>query len=88
MTIRVSKIPKNPYLGYDAHEVACMAAACLHCQPPAPCTLACPKEADISRILRLAGQAACQGLPLTRWFLDRDEVESAHIADQITDCYN
>jgi hypothetical protein len=38
--------------------------------------------------MRLAGQAACEGLQLTRWFWDEERVESARICDAITDAYN
>jgi NADPH-dependent glutamate synthase beta subunit-like oxidoreductase len=88
MKVRISRIPKDPYLGYDAENVARMAAACLHCPHPAPCTLACPREADIPRVIRLAGQAACEGLSLTRWFWDRERVETTRITDAITGAYN
>lgn len=88
MTVRVSKMPRDPYLGFDAHEVARAAAACLQCRLPAPCTLACPRTADIPRVMRLAGQAACEGLALTRWFLDEEQVAAAVICDAITDSYN
>jgi hypothetical protein len=36
----------------------------------------------------LAGQAACEGLQLTRWFWDEERVEAARICDAITDAYN
>jgi NADPH-dependent glutamate synthase beta subunit-like oxidoreductase len=88
MTIHVTKVPKDPYLGYDALEVARAATACLNCPPPAACTLACSRQADIPRVMRLAGQAACEGLALTRWFWDEERVEAARICDAITDCYN
>jgi hypothetical protein len=88
MTIRFSTIPKDPYLGYDPQAVARLAAACLRCAAPAPCTVACSRQADIPRIVRLAGQAACEGLALPRWFMDRDQVEAARIADAITDAYS
>ena len=86
--IRVSRMPRNPYLGYDAVDLARTAAACLQCGFPAPCTLACGHRADIPRVMRLAGQAACEGLSLTRWFLDSEDVEAAQIADAISDSYN
>jgi hypothetical protein len=38
--------------------------------------------------MRLAGQAACEGLALTRWFWDRDQVEAARIGDAIADAYS
>jgi hypothetical protein len=38
--------------------------------------------------MRLAGQAACEGLSLPRWFWDRDRVEAARITDAITEAYN
>jgi NADPH-dependent glutamate synthase beta subunit-like oxidoreductase len=88
MTVRISQIPKDPYLGYDAVEVAQMASACLQCPSPAPCTLSCSRQADIPRVMRLAGQAACEGLQLTRWFLEDEQVEAARICDAITDVYN
>jgi len=88
VTVRVSKLPKDPYLGYDAANVAHMASACLQCSSPAPCTRACPRQADIPRVMRLAGQAACEGLSLTRWFWEREQVESALIRDAIADAYN
>lgn len=88
MTVRLSNLPKDPYLGYDAVKAARAATACLQCASPAPCTLACPREADIPRVMRIAGQAACEGLQLTRWFWDEERVESARICDAITDAYN
>jgi NADPH-dependent glutamate synthase beta subunit-like oxidoreductase len=88
MTVRVSQIPKDPYLGHDAVDVVRMASACLHCPPPAPCTLSCAHQADIPRVMRLAGQAACEGLHLTRWFWDEESIASARICDDITDAYN
>ena len=88
MTIRIGAIPKDPYLGYDPQVVARLAAACLRCAVPAPCTLACQRQADIPRIVRLAGQAACEGLTLSRWFMDREQVEAARIGDAITDAYS
>jgi NADPH-dependent glutamate synthase beta subunit-like oxidoreductase len=88
MTVRITQIPKDPYLGYDALAVVRMASACLHCDSPAPCTLACSRQADIPRVIRLAGQAACEGLQLTRWFWAEEQVEAARICDAITDAYN
>jgi len=88
MTIRIGRLPKDPYLGYDAQAVARLAAACLHCRAPAPCVTACARHADIPRVMRLAGQAACEGLALPRWFMDREDVEAARIADAITDGYS
>lgn len=88
MTIRISSPARNPYLGFDAHQVARMALACLQCAPPAPCTLACSREADIPRVMRLAGQAACEGLALSRWYLDEERVQAAQITDAICDTYN
>lgn len=88
MTVRMSNIPKDPYLGYDAVSAARAAAACLHCASPAPCTMSCPREADIPGVMRLAGQAACEGLQLSRWFWDEDRIEAARICDTISDSYN
>lgn len=88
MTIHIARIPKDPYLGYDAPAVAHMAMACLQCPPAAPCTLSCPRGADVPRVMRLAGQAACEGLALTRWFWDEERVESARICDAIADAYD
>jgi NADPH-dependent glutamate synthase beta subunit-like oxidoreductase len=88
MTLRLSDVPKDPYLGYDALQVARLGAACLQCPSPAPCTLSCARGADIPRVMRLAGQAACEGLALTRWFLDSERVESARICDAISDAYS
>jgi len=88
MTLRLSAIPRDPYLGYDPQRVARLAAACLRCLPPSPCTQACRRQADIPGVMRLAGQAACEGLALPRWFMDRDEVEAARISDAITDAYS
>jgi NADPH-dependent glutamate synthase beta subunit-like oxidoreductase len=88
MTVRVSKIARDPYLGYDARQVAHMASACLQCASPAPCTLACSREADIPRVMRLAGQAACEGLSLARWFWDEERVQAARITNDICDTYN
>ena len=88
MTVRISQRPRDPYLGCDAEQAARMAAACLQCLPPAPCTLACPRGSDLPRLVRLVGQAACEGLSLPRWFRDEEQVESARICDAITDSYN
>lgn len=88
MTVRVGTLPKDPYLGYDPHQMMRLAAACLQCAAPAPCTVACRREADIPRVIRLAGQAACEGLALSRWFLDREAVETARVSDAITDSYS
>ena len=88
MTVRISNIPKDPYLGYDAAQVAQMAAACLHCSPPAPCTLSCPRDTDIPRVMRLAGHAACEGLLLRRWFLDEETIEATRICEAIADSYH
>ncbi|HKY83492.1 MAG TPA: hypothetical protein VJ160_01560 [Anaerolineales bacterium] len=88
MTLRLSTIPRDPYLGYEPQRVARWAAACLQCLPPAPCTQACRRKADIPTVMRLAGQAACEGLALPRWFMERDEVEAARISDAITDAYS
>jgi NADPH-dependent glutamate synthase beta subunit-like oxidoreductase len=88
MTVRFSKIGRDPYLGFDALQVARSAVACLQCPPPAPCTLACPREADIPGVMRLAGHAACEGLALSRWFGERERIEAARICDAITDAYN
>jgi hypothetical protein len=38
--------------------------------------------------MRLAGQAACEGLALARWFGEREEVEAARVCDAISDSYN
>jgi hypothetical protein len=88
MTVRISQVPKDPYLGYDTLVIARMAAACLQCPSPAPCTLSCSRQTDIPRVMMLAGQAACEGLQLTRWFWDEERVETARICDAITDAYN
>jgi len=88
MTIRISSLRKDPYLGYRADEIARAAAACLQCTPPAPCTLACGRQSDIPAVMRLAGQAACEGLALTRWFWDEERIEAARISDAICDSYN
>ncbi len=88
MTIRVSPLPRDPYLGYEPEPIARLAAACLQCRAPAPCTLACSRQADLPRIIRLAGQAACEGLVLSRWFMDREAVEAARVTDAITDAYS
>ena len=88
MTLHLADVPHDPYLGYDAQEVARLGAACLQCPSPAPCTFGCPRAADIPRVMRLAGQAACEGLAVTRWFWDRERVEAARIGDAITDAYS
>ena len=88
MTVRISTVPNDPYLGYDAIEIARMASACLQCNTPAPCTLSCSRQADIPRVMRLAGQAACEGLQLTRWFWEEERIEAARITDSISDVYN
>jgi hypothetical protein len=38
--------------------------------------------------MRLAGQAACEGLALSRWYMDEERVEEARITDAICDTYN
>ncbi len=88
MTLRLSHVPKDPYLGYDAQAVARLGAACLQCASPAPCTQACRRQADIPRVMRLAGQAACEGLAIARWFGEREAVEAARVCDAISDSYN
>ena len=88
MTVRISRIPKDPYLGYNPSLVARAASACLQCQPAAPCTLACPNQAAIPSVMRVAGHAACEGLSITRWFQSREYVETARISDAISDSYN
>ncbi|MCJ7512948.1 MAG: hypothetical protein MUO23_08255 [Anaerolineales bacterium] len=88
MTLRLPKAWRDPYLDFDSLQVARAAAACLQCGAPAPCTLACGHQTDIPRVMRLAGQAACEGLALTRWFWGTEQIEAARIADAITDSYN
>jgi NADPH-dependent glutamate synthase beta subunit-like oxidoreductase len=88
MTARISKLRKNPYLGYPAQEAAQQASACFQCGSPAPCTLACHNQSDIPGLIRLVGQAACEGLALARWFDSEEKIETARISDAITDCYN
>jgi hypothetical protein len=88
VTVRLSNSPQDPYLGFDAPGLARVAAACLHCPPPAPCTLACPNQSNIPAVMLLAGRAACEGLALTRWLWDRERVETARITDAIADAYN
>lgn len=88
MIVRISRLPTNPNLGFDAVEVAKQAPARLQSFSPAPGTLSCPGEADIPRIMRLAGQSACEGLQLTRWFWDQERVERAQISDATTDSYS
>jgi NADPH-dependent glutamate synthase beta subunit-like oxidoreductase len=87
-TLRLTSIPKDPYLGYEAPKVAREAAACLHCASPAPCTMACPNQSDIPGVMRLAGHAACEGLALRRWSYNQERVEASRITDAITDAYN
>ena len=48
----------------------------------------CSRNADIPQVMRLAGQAACEGLALTRWFWSEERVEAARITDEICDSYN
>lgn len=81
-------IPKNPYLGYDVSQAARGALACVECPTPAPCQLACAHDVNIPQVLRWARSAACEGLALSRWLMDEEEVEAARIADEICDCYN
>jgi NADPH-dependent glutamate synthase beta subunit-like oxidoreductase len=52
MKVRITKILKDPYLGYNALEVARTASACLQCTTPTPYTLACSRQADIPRVAR------------------------------------
>lgn len=88
MTLRLPAGGSRPYLGYDALHVARLASGCLQCTPQAPCSLACPRQADIPSVMRLAGQAACEGLVLSRWYLDDDRLESARIGDEIAAAYS
>lgn len=83
MTLRLSQARNDPALGYDAPAAARMAASCLQCPSPAPCTRACPRGSDIPRVMRLAGQAACMGLPLSSWLHEADRLESNRIASAI-----
>jgi hypothetical protein len=79
---------KDPYVGYDASLVARAAKVCADCGEFAPCTVACSHAVDVPGIVQLAGRAACEALPLLRWFLDRESVEAARITDMICDSYN
>jgi hypothetical protein len=44
--------------------------------------------ADVPSVMRLAGHAACEGLPLAPCLWERERVEAARIADAIADSYN
>jgi hypothetical protein len=88
MTIRLSPLPRDPYLGFDARCVACMAAACMHCSHPASCSLACSRKADIPRTILPASRVAREGLSLTRWLWDQDKVDAARVTDASKDAYN
>lgn len=79
---------KDPYLRYQPAQIAAWSRSCLECGTPAPCTTACLQGIPIPDVVKLAGQAACEGLALSRWFMSREEVEGARITDAIADCYN
>ena len=88
MNIRDARIPKNPYLGYDAREAVRSALACMECPTPAPCTTLCSQGVNIPKVMYWVGMAACEGLVLSRWLLNEEEIETARIVDQICDSYN
>jgi NADPH-dependent glutamate synthase beta subunit-like oxidoreductase len=85
---RRTEVVNDPYLGYQPARIAAWSRSCLECSTPAPCTTACLQGIHIPEVVKLAGRAACEGLALTRWFRDREEVEGARITDAIADCYN
>ena len=87
MTVRVSKIPKDPYLGYDAEHITRLAAACFQCRPPAPCTQSCPRKTDIPQAMQWAGHAACEGLSISRCLWDQEQIRAARSTDAITDSF-
>jgi NADPH-dependent glutamate synthase beta subunit-like oxidoreductase len=88
MSTSTSTIPHDPYLEYDAQLIAGMAAACAQCGESPPCTQACSHAVAIPTVMHLAGQAACEGLALTRWLMTREAIETARVTDAIADCYN
>ena len=88
MDVNLSHIPRNPYLGYDAKEAVRSALACLECPTPAPCQMFCSQGVNIPKVIYWMWLATCEGLVLSRWLLDEEQVEAARIADQICDCYN
>jgi NADPH-dependent glutamate synthase beta subunit-like oxidoreductase len=79
---------KDPYVGYDAPAVARAAQVCAKCGEFPPCTVACVHAVDVPGLVSLAGRAACEALPLVRWFQERETVEAALITDMICDSYN
>ena len=88
MDVNLSKIPKDPYLGYDAKEAVRSALLCLDCPHPAPCMMVCSQGVNIPKVMYWVGLAVCENLVLSRWLLDEEQVEAARITDQICDCYN
>ena len=88
MKVQLSKIPKDPYLGYDAREAVRSALACMECPTPAPCTILCSQGVNIPKVMYWVGMAACEELVLSRWLMNEEEIEVARIADQICDSYN
>ena len=88
MTVRISTIPNNPYLGYHAQAFARLASGRLHSPTPTPCSSSCLRHTGIPRVMRLAGQAAREGLQLSSWFWEEERGEAARICDAITEAYD
>ena len=88
MNVNLSRIPKDPYLGFDVKEAIRAARLCAECPYPAPCQVFCSQGVNIPKIMYHIGLAACEGLTLSRWLLTEDEVETARITDQLCDSYN
>ncbi|MGA2820715.1 MAG: hypothetical protein ABSF61_08675 [Anaerolineales bacterium] len=63
------------------------AVTCLHCRPPAPCTLACPQEAWIEGVMRFVAEAACGERPLRYWFRGLEVASVAEIEEWICEAY-
>jgi NADPH-dependent glutamate synthase beta subunit-like oxidoreductase len=78
----------EPYPGYDAEIALRFAVSCLQCEPPAPCTQACPQGADVPALMRWVGQAGCAGFSLRRWAQAQEEAAERAVVSDISDSYN
>lgn len=81
-------LPHEPYPGYDAEMALRFAVSCLQCEPPAPCTLGCPQQADVPALMRWVGQAGCAGFSLRRWAQAQEEAAARAVLADISAAYN
>jgi hypothetical protein len=78
----------EPFPGCEAEAALSIAAACLLCGAPAPCTLACPQQAAVPAVMRWIGRNGCAGFSLQRWAAACEAAERRYITDQIAAAYN